>query len=207
MVNLEAAKVCNHRRVIPKTWKSSLEKKETRLKDMRKRAKDAQDKLRKKIKDRKKSYKERLSKKKEKLKAMREKLKTYQQQLVDKKQRGKSTSTLKKRISLKQKAIVSQKQYLKKLNVQHAEWKKKLRHKLKHQKQRYITAIDKLKYKINAQKETRDYNLTTSLKSYIDPRIYLDWGRQVNYDWKLYYSKALQKKFSWIETEKVNTAA
>jgi DNA topoisomerase-1 len=31
MANLEAAKVCNHRRTIPKTWKTSLEKKKNRL--------------------------------------------------------------------------------------------------------------------------------------------------------------------------------
>jgi hypothetical protein len=48
-------------------------------------------------------------------------------------------------------------------------------------------------------KATRDYNLRTSLKSYIDPRAYYEWGRKVGYDWKLYYPKALQKKFSWVE--------
>jgi len=57
-----------------------------------------------------------------------------------------------------------------------------------------------LEYKIKAVRETRDYNLGTSLKSYIDPRIYYDWGRKVDFDWKLYYPKTLQRKFSWIET-------
>ncbi|UCD95849.1 MAG: DNA topoisomerase I [Candidatus Bathyarchaeota archaeon] len=56
-----------------------------------------------------------------------------------------------------------------------------------------------LQYRILAQKETKEYNLGTSLKSYIDPRIYYTWGRRTDYDWKLYYPKALQKKFSWIE--------
>jgi DNA topoisomerase-1 len=58
-----------------------------------------------------------------------------------------------------------------------------------------------LEYKILAVRETRDYNLGTSLKSYIDPRIYYDWGRKVDFDWKLYYPKTLQRKFSWIETK------
>lgn len=57
-----------------------------------------------------------------------------------------------------------------------------------------------LYYKIRAVKETKDYNLRTSLKSYIDPRIYYNWGRKVDFDWKLYYPTVLQKKFSWIET-------
>jgi len=61
-----------------------------------------------------------------------------------------------------------------------------------------------LEYKITAVKETRDYNLGTSLKSYIDPRIYYNWGRKVDFDWKLYYPKTLQRKFSWIETNTSN---
>ncbi|MFP3985035.1 MAG: DNA topoisomerase I [Candidatus Bathyarchaeia archaeon] len=56
-----------------------------------------------------------------------------------------------------------------------------------------------LQYQIKAYRETRDYNLRTSLKSYIDPRTYYRWGRKVDFDWKLYYPKALQKKFSWVE--------
>ncbi|GAG87026.1 unnamed protein product, partial [marine sediment metagenome] len=41
MANLAAAKVCNHRRTISKTWQSSLEKKKVRLKVLKKRAKAA----------------------------------------------------------------------------------------------------------------------------------------------------------------------
>ncbi|MDH5390597.1 MAG: DNA topoisomerase I, partial [Candidatus Bathyarchaeota archaeon] len=62
-------------------------------------------------------------------------------------------------------------------------------------------AMEKLKLRIEARKETRDYNLATSLKSYIDPRIYYEWGKQVGYDWKRYYSRTLQRKFSWVETD------
>lgn len=58
-----------------------------------------------------------------------------------------------------------------------------------------------LAYKIKTIRETRDYNLGTSLKSYIDPRIYYTWGKKTDFDWKLYYPKTLQKKFSWVESE------
>ncbi|MEM2915380.1 MAG: hypothetical protein QXH91_08305 [Candidatus Bathyarchaeia archaeon] len=61
-------------------------------------------------------------------------------------------------------------------------------------------AIEELKLKIQIAKKTKDYNLRTSLKSYIDPRVYYNWGLKVDYDWKLYYPKTLQKKFSWVET-------
>jgi DNA topoisomerase-1 len=58
-----------------------------------------------------------------------------------------------------------------------------------------------LRYQIEAFRETKEYNLSTSLKSYIDPRIYYRWGREVDFDWKRYYPKALQKKFSWVDPE------
>jgi len=56
-----------------------------------------------------------------------------------------------------------------------------------------------LKVKIDIMKATRDYNLATSLKSYIDPRIYYRWCKGVGFDWRLYYTRSLQRKFSWIE--------
>jgi len=59
-----------------------------------------------------------------------------------------------------------------------------------------------LRLKIMEMKATRDYNLRTSLKSYIDPRIYFSWGKSVEFDWKLYYPKTLQNKFSWVEKQK-----
>jgi len=59
--------------------------------------------------------------------------------------------------------------------------------------------VKEAKLKIDLMKETKDYNLNTSLKSYVDPRIFYKWAKKVDFDWKKYYSKTLQKKFSWIE--------
>jgi len=59
--------------------------------------------------------------------------------------------------------------------------------------------VQALQLKIKEVKDTRDYNLRTSLKSYIDPRIYYSWGKTIDFDWKLYYPTTLQKKFSWVE--------
>jgi len=61
--------------------------------------------------------------------------------------------------------------------------------------------IKELKLKIELMKETKDYNLNTSLKSYIDPRIVYKWCKRIDFDWKKYYSKTLQRKFSWVEKE------
>lgn len=60
-------------------------------------------------------------------------------------------------------------------------------------------ALKKARLRLKLMKVTKDYNLGTSLKSYIDPHIYYSWGKKVNFDWKLYYPKTLQKKFSWVD--------
>jgi DNA topoisomerase-1 len=201
MANLEAAKVCNHRRTIPKPWKSSLEKKKARLKVLKARAKEAQAKLRQKAMEQEERYEERLRKREERLKALKEKLEIYRRQLVDRKLQGKPVHALKRRACRQREAVARQKKRLKDLKSKHAEGMKKLRQRLKSRRQRDKVAIDKLKFKVDTHKETRDYNLTTSLKSYIDPRIYYEWGKQVDYDWKRYYAKTLQRKFSWVETD------
>jgi DNA topoisomerase-1 len=58
--------------------------------------------------------------------------------------------------------------------------------------------IREVQMKIDTVKATRDYNLGTSLKSYIDPRVYNEWFTKINFDWRLFYPKTLQKKFSWV---------
>jgi len=59
--------------------------------------------------------------------------------------------------------------------------------------------VKTMELKIKLMKKTKDYNLNTSLKSYIDPRFYYKWSKRVEFDWKKYYPKTLQHKFSWIE--------
>jgi DNA topoisomerase-1 len=200
IANLEAAKVCNHRRTIPKTWKSSLERRKTRLKTLRCRAKEAQSKLKQKIMKRKERYSERLQKKQERLNEMKKKLELIGLQLNERQRHGgRSVPSLKRRIRLQRGRVAGQRQRLKKLKANHREQMKRLRQRLKSRRNRDRTAIERLKFKREAQKETRDFNLTTSLKSYIDPRIYYEWGKRVGYDWKQYYPRSLQRKFSWVE--------
>ena len=201
MANLEAAKVCNHRRAIPKSWRSSLEKKKARLEALKKRAKEAQERLTLKIEERRARYREMLRRREERLEEMEKKLESYQRLLLERKEQGRPVKALKKRIALKRKAITRQRQSVRKLKSRHVEEMKRMRERLKRLRQRYRAAIEKLRLEIKAQRETRDYNLGTSLKSYIDPRIYYEWGREVDYDWKRYYPKALQRKFSWVEAE------
>ena len=55
---------------------------------------------------------------------------------------------------------------------------------------------------IDLTKRTKDYNLNTSMKNYIDPRIYKAWCDYVGLDWEKLYSKSLQRKFSWVAQSK-----
>jgi DNA topoisomerase-1 len=62
--------------------------------------------------------------------------------------------------------------------------------------------IAKAKLDIELTKQTREYNLGTSLKSYIDPTAYVKWAKKVKFDITKFYPKTLQKKFSWAMQDK-----
>ncbi len=63
-------------------------------------------------------------------------------------------------------------------------------------------ALAKHRTKMAVNSEKRSWNLGTSLKSYIDPRIYYRWGQKVDYDvLERYYPKALRRKFAWVREE------
>ena len=74
--------------------------------------------------------------------------------------------------------------------------------KTEKQKEKLIHRMEKIQYQLKLQKETRDYNLGTSLRNYIDPRIMKTWLDDVELDWKKVYTSTLQRKFKWIELSK-----
>ena len=74
--------------------------------------------------------------------------------------------------------------------------------KTQKQKEKLVSRMEKIEYQLKLQKETRDYNLGTSLRNYIDPRIMKIWLDDVELDWKKVYTSTLQKKFKWIELSK-----
>jgi len=113
LANLESAKMCNHKRTIPKTFDSALEKKKETLK---------------KVKD--------------------------------------STPKTAK------------------------------------QKEKKKERIEKIKLQIDLTEKTRDYNLGTSLRNYIDPRLFKAWTDEIGAEWEKLYTAALQKKFLWVKNEK-----
>ncbi|MCI0478012.1 MAG: hypothetical protein L0Y55_17350, partial [Anaerolineales bacterium] len=65
----------------------------------------------------------------------------------------------------------------------------------------YAERVERASLQLDLAKRTRDYNLGTSLKNYIDPRVFKAWGDYAGFDWRRLYTKALQKKFAWLERE------
>jgi DNA topoisomerase-1 len=63
-----------------------------------------------------------------------------------------------------------------------------------------------LKLRLAQMKLNKKWNLSTSLKNYIDPRVSVAFCQRVGYDWKLYYPKALVTKFAWAEQKQLTEA-
>ncbi|MGQ4913073.1 MAG: DNA topoisomerase I [Candidatus Thorarchaeota archaeon] len=61
-------------------------------------------------------------------------------------------------------------------------------------------AVRKIRTDYALAKESRTWNLGTSLKSYVHPKIIYKWCKRVDYDWRKAYSSTLQRKFAWVES-------
>ena len=59
------------------------------------------------------------------------------------------------------------------------------------------TRIERAKLDLQLTKLTKEYNLGTSLKSYIDPTAYVKWAKKVKFDIEKFYPQTLRNKFSW----------
>ena len=66
----------------------------------------------------------------------------------------------------------------------------------------FLKRIEKTRLDIRLAKEIEEYNLGTSLKSYIDPMVFVRWTDKVDFSLDKLYSKALMKKFSWALEKK-----
>jgi DNA topoisomerase-1 len=141
LANLNAARMCNHKRTIPKNFEQSLQKKKDTLKNVQQSA-------------------------------------PWQ----------KSEESLKKAESIAQKTK-KQKERIKKIKIQ-----------IRNKKKKHDERIEKLQLQIELAQKTRDHNLGTSLRNYIDPRIFKAWTDEVAVEWEKLYTSALQKKFLWVKS-------
>lgn len=212
IANLKAAIDCNHKRTPPKTWAESLARREEGLKRLE-AAKPDQSKLDQQVLEREQGLKHllearlkleaeasvRLRKKQEAIALLEARSKpespkgmaTYNKRMRDARRalreakRGDAAKLahLKERIEKARKGLDKSKEGRKKsLNS-------------------YRERLDKARRQLELAKLTRDYNLNTSLKNYIDPRVYRSWGERVGYDWTRLYTKALQRKFNWAKED------
>ncbi len=81
---------------------------------------------------------------------------------------------------------------------------KTLNEQIKKQKIKHKERIEKLGLQIDLSEKTKDYNIGTSLRNYIDPRVFKAWTDEVGVEWEKLYTSALQKKFLWVKNENVS---
>ncbi len=207
LANLEAAVTCNHKRTISASWAQSLEHQKERLKERRVRARENIRNYKQRIQDTNLRYEQRIADYEEKLKVDKEKLEEYKQDLAERERDGRATKGVQNRIASKKKVISNGRKRIRETKEKHRDAIAKLKERIENRKQKDKELIEKTELQIEAKELTKDYNLGTSLKSYVDPRVYLEWGKKVEYDWRNYYSNTLVKKFSWIDPEAVEQEA
>jgi DNA topoisomerase-1 len=201
MANLEAAIVCNHKRTIPKTWQQSLQAKKDRLEQLREKATSDEKTIRQRLLDEEKKYREKLAMAEKKLNDAEYKFKVAEEQIANGESKGNSHSSLRKRIEAAKRATKAARESSRKIKNNYLTSNQKLRKQVEERRRRDRDAVERMRLQVEAQEITRDYNLGTSLKNYVDPRIFYNWGKKVGYDWRKYYPATLQKKFSWIEQQ------
>jgi DNA topoisomerase-1 len=81
---------------------------------------------------------------------------------------------------------------------------KTLNEQIKKQKSKHKERLQKLELQIDLSEKTKDYNIGTSLRNYIDPRVFKAWTDEVGAEWEKLYTSALQKKFLWVKNENVD---
>ena len=80
---------------------------------------------------------------------------------------------------------------------------KTLNEQIKKQKLKHKERLQKLELQLDLSEKTKDYAIGTSLRNYIDPRVFKAWTDEVGAEWEKLYTAALQKKFLWVKNEDV----
>jgi len=81
---------------------------------------------------------------------------------------------------------------------------RRINEQIKRQKARHKDRLERMGLQIKLVKKTRDYNLGTSLRNYIDPRVVKAWTDETKTEWEKLYTAALQRKFLWVHDERLD---
>ncbi|MHA1127105.1 MAG: hypothetical protein ACTSSB_14655 [Candidatus Heimdallarchaeota archaeon] len=214
MANREAAVICTHMKAPPKddVWANRVQRfRERKIKADERISKAKLNEVARK--ERLEVLKENLATKKVTLKEAekilqqtKEAYQTIREQPVDS-LTDKEKTTHKKAVEKAKKSVETKKKKVETAKKRIESAKNQLergKNSLGTAKERVFKANEAYKKILSQErisKKTKTWNLGTSLKSYIDPRIYYEWGKEVEYDWTNYYSSTLQKKFSWVERD------
>ena len=175
MANLEAARQCNHKKTPTKNWEENMKKKENKIKEVSKELRKVKDSINNQ---------------------------EYNCVLCENKLiiKNESFECINERSHILQARKLKNLKEIKKVERQKIKIGKE-KERLNRKQSRLIERREKLKRKFELDSKTKEYNLNTSLKNYIDPRIYKRWSEKVEVDWNKIYPKSMQKKFVWIEKE------
>ena len=108
----------------------------------------------------------------------------------------KTQDTLKKVEDKEPKTDIQKKAKVKRIKI--------LNEQIKKQKIKQKERVEKLELQIDLSEKTKDYNIGTSLRNYIDPRVFKAWTDEVGAEWEKLYTSALQKKFLWVKNENLD---
>lgn len=209
LANLQAAIVCNHKRTPPKNWEQGLANKAALVEKLR-AAKPDVAKLNQQIPEREASLKKIIEQQKKLVESGPKLIEQKQAALAKLKTKKtpkakKDAAKLKKQLAAAEKAANNISKELEQKNKRLKGRIAKAKEALEKAKQAperaqrdYAERLDKSARQYDLAKQTRDYNLGTSLKNYIDPRVYKSWGDYVGFDWQRLYTTALKRKFTWV---------
>jgi len=76
---------------------------------------------------------------------------------------------------------------------------KTLNEQIKKQKSKHKERLEKLELQLDLSEKTKDYAIGTSLRNYIDPRVFKAWTEEVGAEWEKLYTAALQKNSSGLK--------
>ncbi len=191
MANLQAAMACHHKRKLPPRWKESLAKKEERIHAAGLRLREIREKQHIAEAKETEAFHKRVLAKTKRINILRETLEALKKKS--------STRSRRKRMTALRKTISDERKRLEAVKREFNE-RKKLRIAARaEQVTKMRASLEEAERKLELARETKNYNLGTSMKSYIDPRAFAYWAENMGYDWKKIYPKSLHKKFAWVE--------
>lgn len=188
--NLRAAELCNHTKQLRSTWERSRARYRQRISKSRQRL----NRYKQQVRDYRVALASLKVERKEKVAAAREAAQLARERLdgsTTPERKAKNEERLDK---ARARVIRTRQRYDKRLGTARRRIESAVA-----RRERAELALGKLRAQYEIAREKRAWNTSTSLKSYIDPRVYHRWGAEVNYDViSEYYPSTLRRKFAWV---------